>query len=361
MTKRTANFNPGPACLPEEVLQETAAELLDFAGTGMSVLECSHRSPEYDKVHRGTQALIKELLGLGDDYHVLFFGGGASSQFAIVPMNLLGAGQTADYILTGAWSKKALKEAKLYGQTNVAATTEVDGRFARIPTQDELKLTQGAAYVHLTSNNTIFGTQWKRFPEVSAPLVADMSSDFLSRAFDAKKFALIYVGAQKNIGPAGVTVVIVRDDMLARCPANIPAMFHYPTQAKEASLYNTPPCFAIYIVGKVCAWTKAQGGVAAVERENERKAKLLYDTIDARPDFFRAPVAKDSRSLMNVVFRLPTEDHEKRFIAEAKAREMVGIKGHRSVGGIRVSIYNAAPYAWVERMTQLMNDFAAKG
>ena len=361
MSKRVANFNPGPACLPESVLRETAAELLDFAGTGMSVLECSHRSPEYDKVHQEAQSLIKELLGLGDDYQVLFFGGGASAQFAIVPMNFLGKGQTADYIVTGAWSKKAVKEAKLFGNVNIAATTEVDGRFARIPAAEELKLTQGAAYVHLTSNNTIFGTQWKRFPEVDAPLFADMSSDFLSRVFDAKRFSLIYVGAQKNIGPAGVTVVILRKDLLPRCPANIPAMFHYPTQAKDSSLYNTPPCFAIYIVGKVCAWTKAQGGVAAVERENDRKAKLLYDTIDARPDFFGAPVAQDSRSYMNVVFRLPTEDHEKRFIAEARARDMVGLKGHRSVGGIRVSIYNAAPYAWVERITALMNEFAAKG
>ena len=357
MSKRSINFSAGPACMPEEVLEQAQAELLDFSGTGRSILETSHRSPEYDQVHSETQSLFKELLGLGDDYHVLFFGGGASTQFAMVPMNLLSAGQTADYLVTGAWSKKAVKEAKLFGDVNIAATTEVDGRFARVPIADELKLTEGAAYVHLTSNNTIFGTQWQRFPEVKSTLVADMSSDILSRVFDAKRFGLIYAGAQKNLGPAGVAVVIIRDELLGRCADKLPSMFHYPTQADKKSLSNTPPCFPIYLVGKTLKWIKAKGGVEAMERENQRKGALLYGVIDEHPDFFRAPVDKDSRSLMNIVFRLPSEELEQRFVEEAKRRGMTGIKGHRSVGGIRVSTYNAAPYAWLEAIAMLMQDF----
>ncbi len=358
MSKRVANFAPGPACLPEEVLKEAAAEMLDFAGTGKSVLESSHRSPEYDAVHSEAQALFLELLGLdAADYHVMFLGGGATTQFATLPMSFLAGGKTGDYILTGNWSNKAIKQAKFYGQTHVAATTEVDGQFTRIPRPEELSLTEGAAYVHLTSNNTIFGTQWKTFPEVAAPLIADMSSDFLSRKLDATKFDVIYAGAQKNLGPAGVTVVIMHQRMLDRCP-ELPVMFHYPTQAAKNSLSNTPPAFPIYLVGKVLKWLKAKGGVEAMEQENQRKGELLYGTIDAQPEFFRAPVEKDSRSLMNIVFRLPSEELEKRFIAEAKDQDMIGVKGYRTVGGIRISTYNACPYEWVERVTGLMRAFA---
>lgn len=357
MTSRALNFNAGPAAMPLEVLQEAQQELLDFRGAGMSILEMSHRSAEYDAVHRDTQERVARLLGLGDEYKVMFFGGGATAQFAMVPMNLLHDGQTADYILTGSWSKKAVKEAKLFGKVNVAATTEQAGKFTRIPREDELQLTDGAAYVHLTSNNTIFGTQWHSFPTVQAPLVADMSSDILSRSFDASRFALIYAGAQKNLGPAGVTVVIMRKDMFERCKGGLPVMFHYPTQGEADSLSNTPPCYGVYLVGLTCKWIESQGGVAAIEAENRRKGDLLYAKIDEHSDFYRAPVERESRSYMNVVFRLPSEELERRFLAEAKQRGMAGIKGHRSVGGIRFSIYNAVPYDWVVQATDFMSSF----
>jgi phosphoserine aminotransferase len=275
-------------------------------------------------------------------------------------MNYLAEGKVADYILTGEWSKKALKEAKGVGKTNVAGTTDVDGKFTRIPRQDELKLTDGAAYVHLTSNNTIFGTQWQTFPEAKAPLVADMSSDFLWRPFDAKKFSLIYAGAQKNLGPAGVTLVVVRDDFLAGAKAGLPTMMSHKVHAENNSLFNTPPCFAIYLVGKVLHWIKGRGGLAAVENENRAKGDLLYGTIDKHAGFFKAPVEKGSRSYMNVVFRLPSEELEKKFLDEAKKQGMVGLKGHRSVGGIRVSIYNAALMEWVRSVTQLMEEFVKR-
>lgn len=362
---RTMNFNPGPACLPLPVLEEAREEFLDFAGTGMSVLEVSHRSPEYDQVHTETQTNIKQLLGLGDDYQVLFLGGGASTQFAMIPLNLLHKGQTADYVNTGAWSKKAIKEAKIVGEhagasVNVAGTGEVDGKFVRIPRPEELKLTDGAAYVHITSNNTIAGTQWHSFPEVKSPLVADMSSDILWRPFEAAKFAMIYAGAQKNLGPAGVTVVVLRKDLLERAQPALPTMLGYGIHAEKGSLYNTPPCFAIYLVGKVLKWIKGKGGLAAMEQENRRKGELLYGTIDRHAGFFTSPVHKDSRSLMNVVFRLPTEELEQQFIAAGKQRHMNGLKGHRSVGGIRVSTYNAVSYDWVKAVTELMEEFVKR-
>jgi phosphoserine aminotransferase len=358
--KRALNFNPGPAVLPLDVLKEAQAELLDFAGTGMSILEVSHRSAEYEKIHNEAQALLRELLGLGDNYKVLFLGGGASTQFLMLPMNYLVEGKTADYILTGAWSKKAHKEAKLIGKTTVAATTEVDGKFARIPKAEELKLTDGAAYVHLTSNNTIFGTEWQSFPVVKAPLVADMSSDFLWRPFDAKKFALIYAGAQKNLGPAGVTIVVIRDDFLGVAKDGLPTMMSYKTHSENNSLYNTPPCFAIYLVGKVLRWLKGKGGLVTMEKENRTKGDLLYGTIDKHAGFYKAPVEKASRSYMNVVFRLPSEELEKKFVDEGKKQGMIGLKGHRSVGGIRVSIYNSAPLDWVRSVTQFMEDFVKR-
>ncbi|MBW2731578.1 MAG: 3-phosphoserine/phosphohydroxythreonine transaminase [Deltaproteobacteria bacterium] len=356
--KRAMNFSAGPAALPFSVLEEVQAELLDFKGTGKSLLESSHRSPEYDGVHQETQSLFKELIGLGDDYHVAFFGGGASSQFAIAPMNLLQGG-VADYIVTGSWAKKAAKEAKRYGDVNIAFDAE-DGKYTRIPAWDECTFSKEAAYLHITTNNTIAGTQYHRFPEVKAPLVADMSSDFLWAPFDPAPFGLIYAGAQKNIGPAGVTVVIIRQDLLERCKGDVPSMFDYKLQVEKESLYNTPPAFPIYFTGKVLKWIKAHGGLEGMKKRNDQKAALLYGMIDKHSGFFRAPVDKESRSMMNVVFRLPSEELEKRFIAEGKEQGMLHLKGHRSVGGIRASIYNAAELSWLENLTAFMEEFARK-
>ncbi len=346
--------------MPLPALQEAKDELLDFAGTGMSILEVSHRSPEYDKVHNEVQADLKELLGLGDNYKVLFMGGGASTQFAMIPLNFLPEGKVADYLVTGTWGKKAIKEAKIIGQAVAAADTSVDGKFARVPTAEECNFTDGAAYVHLTTNNTIFGTQWHTFPEVKAPLIADMSSDLLWRKFDPTPFSLIYAGAQKNLGPAGVTVVCIREDLLAQAKTGLPSMLSYKTYVDKNSLYNTPPCFPIYMVGKTLKWIKGQGGLEAVERTNREKGELLYSTIDAHADFFRAPVEKDSRSLMNVVFRLPSEELEQQFIAQGKEQGIVGLKGHRSVGGIRVSMYNAAGLDWIKSVVQFIGEFIKK-
>lgn len=357
--ERARNFNPGPAALPQAVLEKVQAELLNFAGTGMSILEVSHRSKDYEAVHNGAQALLRELLGIPQEYTILFLGGGASLQFSMVPMNLLGPGVSADYIITGAWSQKAFKEAKLVGSPRVAASTEVDGKFTRIPKQEELQLDPHARYVHITSNNTIFGTQWQSFPNTGqVPLVADMSSDFLWRPFDVKPFGLIYGGAQKNLGPAGVTLVIIRQDLLNLCREDMPIILRFKTHASNNSLYNTAPVFAIYILKLVLEWIKERGGVAALERENRAKAQRIYGVIDAFPAFYLAPVEKDSRSFMNAVFRLPNEELEARFLEEAKAHKFVGLKGHRSVGGIRVSMYNYVERAWVEELASFMEDFA---
>lgn len=358
MSTRVFNFNPGPAVLPLPALERARDEFLNFAGTGMSVLEASHRSKEYDAVHHEAMALVKELLGLTDSYHVLFLQGGASLQFAMVPMNLLGDGASADYVITGSWSKLALKEAKILGNPKVAATSEAEN-FTYIPTQ--LTLDPAAAYVHITTNNTIYGTQYHSFPDTGAvPLIADMSSDIMWRPFDVRPFGLIYAGAQKNMGPAGVTLVIIRDDLLQKCKQGLPTMLSYGTHVAKESLYNTCPVFSIYMVRNVLAWVKDQGGLAAMERHNRTKGDLLYAAVDADPDFFRAPVRKDSRSYMNAVFRLPTEDLEAAFVAEAKKRGMVGLKGHRSVGGIRVSMYNALPLEAVERLVEFMKDFRSR-
>jgi phosphoserine aminotransferase len=354
---RVFNFSAGPACLPLEILEEAKEELLDYAGTGKSIMESSHRSPEYDHIHNEAQDLFKELLGLNDDFKVLFFGGGASAQFAMLPMNFLKEGQVADYVVTGTWSKKAVKEAKLFGDVNIAADPSVDGNFVRIPKAEELRLSENAAYLHLTSNNTIAGTQWHDFPDVKCPLVADMSSDFLWRPFDANKFSMIYAGAQKNLGPSGVCAVIIRKDFLESAKEKVPSMFSYGVQAEKNSLFNTPPCFPIYMVGKNLRWLKNKGGLAALERENRAKGELLYGTIGKHADYYRCPVDVDSRSLMNVVFRLPTEALEKKFIAEAKEKGMIGLKGHRSVGGIRVSIYNAVSINAVQSVCDFMESF----
>lgn len=359
--KRARNFNPGPAALPLAVLEKVQAELLDFAGTGMSILEVSHRSKDYEAVHNAAQALLREFLGIPEEYKILFFGGGASLQFSMMPMNLLEPGVSADYIITGSWSQKALKEAKLVGSPRIAASTEMDGKFTRIPKQEELQLDPKARYVHITSNNTIFGTQWQNFPDTGkVPLVADMSSDFLWRPLDVKQFGLIYGGAQKNLGPAGVTLVIIRQDLLDSCREDIPIILRYKTHANNNSLYNTPPVFAVYMLKLVLDWIKERGGLAAMERENRMKAQSIYSVIDTFSDFYLAPVEKESRSFMNAVFRLPKEELEARFLEEAKAHNFVGLKGHRSVGGIRVSMYNYVELAWVTELAGFMEDFARR-
>jgi len=358
---RIHNYYAGPAALPQEVLEQACAEMLDFRGSGMSVMETSHRSKEYEAVHNEAIALFKELMGMGEEWKVLFLQGGASLQFAMVPMNFLAEGRSADYILTGSWSKKALKEAKLLGKPRVAATTEENGVFNRIPKQAELKLDPGAVYCHITSNNTIFGTQWHRFPDIgNVPLVADMSSDILSRPMDVKPFGLIYAGAQKNLGPSGVTVVAIHDRLLAQAREGLPTMLSYKTHIADNSLYNTPPSFAIYILNLTLNWLKKKGGTAAMGRENAQKTELIYGAIDGSSGFYRCPVERESRSQMNVVFRLPSEDLEAKFISEGKKAGFVGLKGHRSVGGIRVSIYNANGLDSVKDITTFMKDFAGR-
>jgi phosphoserine aminotransferase len=359
--ERARNFNPGPAALPLAVLQRVQEELLNFAGTGMSILEISHRSKDYEAVHNAAQNLLRKLVGIPEEYTILFLGGGASLQFSMVPLNLLPPGASADYVITGAWSQKAFKEAKLVGTPRIAASTEVDGKFTRIPRQEELQLDGNARYVHITSNNTIFGTQWHTYPNTgTVPIVADMSSDFLWRPFDIKPFGLIYGGAQKNLGPAGVTVVIIRQDLLASCREDIPIILRYKTHAKDNSLYNTPPVFAVYILKLVLEWMDARGGLAVMEKENRAKAERIYGVIDRFPQFYLAPVEKNSRSFMNAVFRLPSEELEAKFLEEAKGHRFVGLKGHRSVGGIRVSMYNFVEPAWVEELARFMEDFAAR-
>ncbi len=355
---RVINFNAGPAALPLAALERAERELVDFAGTGMSIMEHSHRGKAYEAVHNEAIGLVRQLLGVPDDYHVLFLQGGASQQFAIVPMNLLPVGKSADYVLTGAWSQKALKEAKVLGTARVAGSTEAEKKFARIPKQAELELDPAAAYVHITSNNTIFGTQWHWWPEVgTVPLVADMSSDIMWRPIDVTKFGLIYAGAQKNLGPSGVTLVIARKDLVEAGRKDIPVIFQYRTHAENNSLYNTPPTFGVYILRNVLAVLQESGGLAAVEKLNRQKAELLYSAIDARPDMYRCPVAPDSRSTMNVVFNLPTAELEAELVSQAQKRGMVGLKGHRSVGGIRASIYNAVTREWVQALVDLMQEF----
>ena len=355
---RVINFNPGPAVLPLAALERAQRELLDLEGTGMSVIEHSHRGKAYEKIHDQALELTRELLGIPRDYEVLLLQGGASLQFAMVPLNLLGPGQSADYVVTGTWAKKALKEAKVIGNTRVAATTEKDGKFVRVPRQRELELDRDAAYVHITSNNTIAGTQWHSFPEVGeVPLIADMSSDIMWRPLDVSKFRLIYAGAQKNLGPSGLTLVIVHTDLVERGRKDIPAILQYRTHAAEKSLYNTPPTFSVYLYRNVLEEMKKSGGLGAMEAHNRRKADLLYRAIDDNADFYTCPIERESRSLMNVVFTLPTEELEAEFIQQAQKRGMVGLKGHRSVGGIRVSLYNAAAVEWVETLVSFMTDF----
>jgi len=356
---RIYNFSAGPAVLPVPVLEEAQRDLIALPGVGMSVMEISHRSKPFEAIIQGAEGDMRALAGIPDNYKVLFLQGGASLQFSMVPMNLLQQGAVADYIVTGDWSKKALKEAKKLGATNVAASTEAGG-FKRIPKLDEIKFTPGAAYVHMTSNNTIFGTEFSYVPDTTgAPLVCDASSDIFSRPIDISKFGLIYAGAQKNLGPSGVTVVIVREDLLARSSDALPSMLNYKIQAENGSMYNTPACFGIYILGLVIKWMRAGGGLKAIGEINDRKAKLLYDELDRTP-FWKPHADKDSRSCMNVTFRLPSEDLEKLFVKEATAAGFDGLKGHRSVGGLRVSIYNAFPEAGVAALVEFMRQFERK-
>ena len=356
---RVYNFSAGPAILPEAVLREAQADLVDYKGSGMSIMEMSHRGKEYDAVHTEAIANLKRLMGLGDDFTILFQTGGASGQFALVPMNLLGPGQTAAYVNAGSWGSKAIKEAKNIGSVHVAADTSKE-KPSRMPAAAELNAPPGAAYLHVTTNETIEGSQMKYVPEVDVPLVADMSSDILSRPLPFSKFGLIYAGAQKNIGPAGVTLVAIRKDLLERSSETIPAIFRYKTHAAERSLYNTPPCFAIYLVCLVTRWIDAEGGLAALAQHNAEKAALLYSAIDGSGGYYRGTAATADRSDMNVTFRLPSEALEEKFIKEASALQMKGLKGHRSVGGIRASIYNAFPRAGVEALVSFMRDFQAK-
>ena len=355
---KTWNFYAGPATLPAPALERAKAEIPDWEGTGMSVMETSHRSAEYDEVHRGAADLMAELLGLDEDQQVLFIQGGASMQFAMLPMNFIPEGGSADYVNTGTWSQKALKEANIVAAGRIAASSEDEG-FSRIPALSEYDLDPNAAYVHITSNNTIKGTQFHSFPDTGGvPLVADMSSDILWRPIDAKRFHMIYAGAQKNIGPSGVTIVILRRSWLEQANSNLPTMLSYATYSDKDSLYNTPPSFSIYMVRNVLEWVKDQGGLPAMEARNRAKGDRLYGVIAAHPDFYKCPVAADSRSYMNVVFRLPSEELEAKFVAEAKVAGMVGLKGHRSVGGCRASIYNGMPPEGVEVLAEFMEGFA---
>jgi phosphoserine aminotransferase len=355
--KRVINFNAGPAAIPQEVLEKAQAEMLDWKGTGMSVMEVSHRSKEYEEMHNHAQASFKEIAGMGEDWKILFLTGGASSQFFTLPMNFLPAGGVADYLVTGHWSKSAVKEAKRFGQIN-AISTEKDGVFRSILKQSEIKIDPKAVYAHMTSNNTIFGTQWQYWPEVgSTPLVADMSSDIFSRPFPADKFSMIYAGAQKNLGPSGVTVVAIKEAFLAKAKDDLPTMLSYKTHATNNSLYNTPPCFSIYILDLTLDWIKKMGGLQGMQKVNDEKARILYDAIDSSGGYFNCPVDKDARSKMNVVFRLKSEELEEKFVKEAKAAGIIGVKGHRSVGGIRFSIYNANLVANVKTSADFMKDF----
>lgn len=353
---RVFNFGAGPAVLPEEALLEAQRDLFDYKGSGMSIMEMSHRGKEYAAVHDEAIANLRRLLSLPDEYDVLFLQGGASAQFAMAPMNLMAPGGVADYINSGAWATKALKEAKLRGTVHVVADTSKDLP-TRLPDLADLRFTPGAAYVHITSNETIAGTQWRAFPSTEAPLVADMSSDFLSRPIDVRQFGLIYAGAQKNLGPSGCAVVIIRKDLLDRCGPDVPIFFRYKTHAEQKSLYNTPPTFTIYMIMLTTRWLLAQGGVDGIAARNRAKAARLYAAIDESGGYYRGTAAPEFRSDMNVTWRLPSETLEEKFIAQAAARGLKGLKGHRSVGGLRASIYNAFPPAGVDALVEFMEEF----
>jgi len=359
--KRVINFNAGPAALPMEVLRKAQEEMLDWQSTGMSVMEVSHRSSEYEAMHNESQELFRKLAGMGPEWKILFMTGGASTQFFMVPMNYLFGKRKATYVVTGHWSKAAKREAQHFGSVDVISTENKDGSFTRIPKQEELKIDSSSTYVHMTSNNTIYGSQWQYWPELEgAPLVCDMSSDIFSRPFPVDKLALIYAGAQKNLGPSGVTVVAIREDFLdiAREGSKLPTMLSYRTFSENNSLYNTPPCFSIYILNLMLKWLLYRiGGLQKMQEINEEKARILYEAIDSSEGFYRGPVEKESRSQMNVVFRLKTPEMEDTFIKQAKSAGIVGIRGHRSTGGIRFSIYNANLVDNVREAVEFMEEF----
>lgn len=357
MGQRAYNFNAGPAALPLEVLEQAQAELVDYRGIGMSIMEISHRSKEYEEVNDETQALFRELLQLPDTTRVLFLQGGASTQFSMVPMNFLAPGKVANYVMTGAWAEKAIKEAKKVGEVKIVASGEASN-YTKIPAPEEIRVDPDAAYLHITTNETIAGSEYHSYPDTGdVPLIADMSSDILSRPFDASKFAVIYAGAQKNLGPAGVTVAILREDMVQDSPKHLPTMLRYDTYTKNNSLYNTPPVYSVYMVNLVLKWIKRNGGLAAMERRNRDKAKLIYDAIDQSGGFYEGMVDPGSRSLMNITFKLGNDELEKRFLQESEANGFVGLKGHRSVGHMRASTYNAVPYEACKALADFMNDF----
>jgi len=354
---RAYNFNAGPAALPLEVLQRAQEELVDYRGIGMSVMEISHRSKEFEAINEETQSLLQELLNIPSGYKVLFLQGGASTQFAMLPMNLLQTGKTAAFIHTGSWAEKAYKEAKLFGQAVLAASSEAD-QFTSVPSLSDIQMPDNPAYLHVTSNETIGGVQYRTYPQTgSVPLIADMSSDIVSRPIDVSQFALIYAGAQKNLGPSGVTIVIAREELLQDSPKSLPTMLRYSTHVENNSLYNTPPAYSVYMVKLVLEWIKEKGGLQVIDQNNQDKTNLIYNTIDQSGGFYQGVAARDYRSLMNITFRMVNEDLEKQFIKESEKAGFVGLKGHRSVGGLRASTYNAVPYESCSALQQFMVDF----
>ncbi len=360
MTKRIYNFSAGPAGLPVEVLEKAQSELLSFNGIGMSIMEISHRSKPFDEVIERAKSGLRKLLSIPENYQILFLQGGATLQFSMIPLNFLREGETADYVVTGAWGKKAIKEAKREGNA-VAIYDSEDSGFKSVPTQDELSLSTNADYLHYTSNETIEGVEFKYDLDGSGvPVICDMSSNILSKPIDVEKYALIYAGAQKNIGPSGVTLVIIRDDMLEKVPDNQHTLLDYSAIAKKGSMLNTPNTWGIYIIDLVCQWLEAKGGLEQIEQKNTAEAKVLYDAIDSSDGFYRGHADKDARSVMNVTFNLPNEELEKQFAEEAAANDLSGLKGHRSVGGIRASIYNAFPTEGINSLVEFMSDFSSK-
>jgi phosphoserine aminotransferase len=358
MADRVFNFSPGPAALPYEVLLKAGQDVVNFQETGIGLIEISHRSKEFLAVTEEAEANLRELMQIPDNYKVLFLQGGASSQFYMIPMNLLGGRKKATYLNTGTWAKKSIKEAKMFGDIDVAYSSEETG-FNRVPTREEYEIDQDSEYLYYVSNNTIYGTQFPELPVTDKMLISDMSSDILSRPVDVSKYGIIFAGAQKNLGPAGVAIVIIREDLLERTPENTPTMLAYKTHADKGSMFNTPPCFSIYVVGEVLKWLKKQGGVEAIEKINIEKAGLLYGAID-EDDYYRGHAEKQSRSMMNIAFNLPTPELEAKFINQAAAVDLKGLKGHRSIGGCRASIYNAFPREGVVKLVEFMRAFKAE-
>ena len=358
--ERVHNFNAGPAVLPEEVLREAQADLFNYKGMGLSVMEMSHRSKEYQAIIDEANAAIKRIYGIGDEYEVLFLQGGASTQFLMVPMNFAPEGKIANYIHTGVWSKKAIGEAKKIGKPVHLAASSEDKSFSFIPKTHQLSETP--AYLHITTNNTIYGTEWHHDPEVEAgvPLIADMSSNFMSKPIDIQKYSMIYAGAQKNVGPSGAVVVIIKKDFLATAQSGLPSMLDYQIHAKNGSMYNTPPCWTIYMIGLVMKWVEEMGGLEKIAINNQVKAKYIYDAIDESNGFYKGTVVPEDRSLMNITFRMATEELEALFISEAKKAGMIGLKGHRDVGGCRASTYNSLPLPAAHALAEFMKDFMVK-